>query len=164
MGTYALIAAAVKADLEGIADIGVVLNSAPLPPFMEDWAEYVDTLTSVIGGQRVVRAWTVGFLGTKPLQVRRGLGSQKVLREIRFSIRGYLGRHHPDSEATFRDLIETVVAVLDTDLGLGGTVIEHDPVDVDLPANADAVLLGDVVCHYCEITLAARAEMTLPAI
>jgi len=164
MGTYALIAEAVKADLETVTDIGVVLNSAPLPPFMEDWAEYIDTLTSVIDGQRAVRAWTVGFLGTKVVSVRRGLGSQKVLREVRFSIRGYLGRHHPDSEATFRDLIETIVAVLDADLGLRGTVIEHAPVDVDLPSNADAVLLGDVVCHYCEITLAARVEMTLPVI
>jgi hypothetical protein len=165
MGAFGTIAAAIRTDLLTVANIGVVLDSAPLPPMVEDWAEFVGTFTATIGGKLQVRAWTVAFAGTRviPGTTRRGLGSHKELREVRYLIRGYLGRLHPDSEATFRDLIEEVVVTLDLDHGLGGTVLDHDDVEVDLPDNADAILLGDVVCHYCEITVVTRVELTLTA-
>lgn len=165
MGAFGTIAGAIRANLATVPDIGVVLATAPLPPLVEDWAEFIDTFTTVIGGLRQVRAWTVAFAGSRviPDSTRRGFGSHKELREVRYVVRGYLGRHFPDSEATFRDLIEEVIVKLDLDEGFGGTVLEHDDVEVDLPDNADAVLLGDVVCHYCEITVVTRVELTLTA-
>jgi hypothetical protein len=163
MGLFGTIATAIKADMTPITGIGVVMDNAPMPPLVEDWAEFMDAFTATIDGATVVRAWTVGFAGSKALNARIAAGSLKQMREVRYVIRGYLGRQHPNSEATFRDLIEDVLSALDADLGLGGTVLFHDPVEVDLPGPADAVLLGDVLCHFCEMTLVARVEVTLPA-
>jgi hypothetical protein len=162
MGQYAAISAAIKTAILTVDDVGVVLADDPLPPLVGDWAEFLDTFTATIGGVLQVRAWTVGFVRASAVDGRRGFASGKVMRRVEFIVRGHLGRQHPSSAATFRDLIEAVTNALDADLGFGGTVIDHDNVSVEEPGNGLPILLGDVECHYCEIIIASRVEVTLP--
>jgi hypothetical protein len=161
MGDYANLTAAVAADLATITGAGVVLDSAPLPPLVEDWETFLDTFTAEIDGVRKVRAWTVAFVGTEPIkEARRGYDSMKVLRDIRLLIRFHLAREHPSSEATFRDLIESAARKLDSDPGLGGAALDTTPVTVNVQDGS--ILLGSVLCHYGEMSLTARIETTVP--
>lgn len=158
MSLPATMATAIKATLDTVTGVGLTYDHVPLPAKSESWEVFVGTFTTTIGGARTVRAWTVGWLGRTPKEVRRGMGSQKVLQEHRFLIRGYAAIG-PTSEAMFRDLADTVANALDANVGLGGTVLEHDPVSVDMPERGMA--LADVGVHYAEITLVARVEVTL---
>jgi hypothetical protein len=163
MGQYANISAAIASTISGVSNVGIVLADDPLPPLVEDWETFLATFTTTISGVLQVRAWTVGFVRASATEGRRPWGSPKLMRRVTFVIRGHLGRSHPSSAATFRDLIEGVTNALDADRGLGGTAIDHDDTSVEEPGNGLPILLGDVECHYCEITLTALVEVNLTA-
>ena len=57
--------------------------------------------------------------------------------------------------------INTAVTELDKDPSLGGACIDHDACDVAVPESGAGLFLGDILCHYGEITLVARVEQTL---
>ena len=163
MGKLADQATQIKAILDGVGDIGVTFDHQPLP--RNDWAAFIESFTTVLAGKRVVRAWTVQYLGE--VRVDRAIaragagGGAKTIRGIRWVIRGHMSWDDPTSEAIFRDLVELVVTRLDERRSLNGTALDHDPCDVDMPNNGAGVFLGDVLCHFAEISMTAKAEQTL---
>ena len=157
MSQIDLLAAAVKADLDLVSNVGVTYDHGLLPT-TNDWADFISAFTATIDGQLQVRAWTVQYLGEK--RAYRTVGNQKVLREITLMIRAHLSMT-ATSETVFRGLLESAVTELDQDPGLGGTCIDHDACDVLVPDNGAGLFLGDVLVHYGEITLVARVEQTL---
>ena len=151
------LALAIKADLDLVTDVGVTYDHGLLPT-TNDWADFVVALTTVIGGQRQVRAWTIQYIDEK--RAYRVLGNQKVMREITFMIRAHLTMT-ATSETVFRGLLELAVTELDKDPSLGGAYIDHDACDVAVPDSGAGLFLGDILCHYGEISLVARVEQTL---
>jgi len=151
------IATALKADLDAVTDHGATYAHGLLPTTI-DWADFIDALTVVVGGQRQVRAWTIAYIGEK--RAYRTLGNEKVMREITFLIRAHLSMTDA-SETTFRGLLESAITKIDADPGLGGSCIDHDACDVTIPDNGAGLFLGDVLEHYGEITVVARVEQSL---
>jgi hypothetical protein len=151
------LATAIETDLDLVTDVGVTYDHGLLPT-TNDWADFIAAFTVVVAGQRQVRAWTIQYLSEK--RRYRTLGSEKVLREITFMIRAHLSMT-ATSEKVFRGLLESAVTELDSDPDLGGSCIDHDACDVSVPDNGAGLFLGDILCHYGEITLVARVEQTL---
>lgn len=151
------LATAIKANLDLVTDVGVTYDHGRLPT-TNDWADFITALTTTVGGQLQVRAWTVQYIGEK--RSFRVMGFQKVLREITFMIRAHLSMT-ATSETVFRGLLESAVTELDQDPSLGGSCIDHDACDVSVPDSGAGLVLGDVLVHYGEITLVARVEQTL---
>lgn len=165
-------ATAIKAILEAIdtpGGVGVVHDHAPNPA-PSDYAAMVDTFTVLekdengddIPDTRQIRAWTIQYLGEARAWTAIAIGATKTVRHPRWMVRAHLSwSEHFDTETTFRNLVEAAVVALDTNRSLGGTALDHDPVQVDVPFNGAGVALGDVLVHYAELTLTAKVEQTL---
>ena len=91
------------------------------------------------------------------------IGSEKQRVSLSWIVRGFLGHNGDTSDATFRDLLETVVEALNANRSLTGapSILDHDPADYDLPNNGALLSLGDVVCHYGEVTFISHHEITV---
>lgn len=160
MGTVATQAAAIAALIGTVTDVGLVYDYQPVPKGL-DWTTYTQKFVTSIGGVEQVRAWTVAFIGEDRAFRTIAIGATKTVRKSEFLIRGYLGWADPDSDATFRDLVESVANVLDTNRSLSGTAEDHEAVGVTLPNEGQGVLLGDVLCHYAELRLSPWVEESL---
>lgn len=155
-------AAGIAAVLNTVADVGVVMEKQPNPA-PPTFAKFIATFSfTPQGGSKQVRAWTIQYVGETRVNPTMALGASKTMRHTRWVIRGHMSWNDSgDSETVFRDLVEAVTTALDAARSLNGTARDHDPCQVDLPANGSGVVLGDVLCHYAEITLTAKVEQTL---
>lgn len=151
-------ATAIATVIDAVADSGVVYAYQPMPS--TDWASFVDSFTVEIGGVRQVRAWTIQYLGETRVEKNIAMGSTKQRRDLRFVVRAHYGWNDPTSEEAFRVQLEAVCDALDAERSIG-PCYDHDPVDVDIPANGAGVVLGDVLCHFAEITVVCQIEQTL---
>jgi hypothetical protein len=151
------LATAIKTDLDTVSNVGVTYSHGLLPT-TNDWADFLVAFTTLIGGERQVRAWTVQYLSEK--RQYRTVGNNKVLRTVTFLIRAHLSMT-ATSETVFRGLLESAVTAIDSDPNLGGSCIDHDACDVLVPDNGAGLFLGDILVHYAEITVVARVEQTL---
>lgn len=144
-----------------VPDCGQVFDYQPYPK--GDWTEFVNSFTATIGGERVVRAFTVQYIGERRQEVAIGIGSQKQQRYMNWMVRAHMGHDGAQSDADFRDLVELVADALDRHRSLSGAAgaIDHDPCDISLPNSGAGVVLGDVLCHYAELTFESQHEMTL---
>jgi hypothetical protein len=152
-------ASALKTAIESVTNSGVVYDYQPFPK--NDWAQFVTTLTVVIGGQRQVRAWTIQYEGEDRRYESIGIGSVKTIRRINYIIRFHMSWAHPSSDGTFRDLIESAATAIDSARSLGGTALDHDPITIDLPNDASPVMIGDIMCHYAEIRVVVKVVQSL---
>lgn len=159
MGVLSDQATAIANVIATVPNVGLTYNYQPVP-LSSDWTDYVNSFTTVINTQRVVRAWAVAYLGEGRAYRTIAIGATKTYRTVRWKVRGYFG-FADGSEATFRDLAEQVVAALDKAVSLNGTALEHDPCQVDMPNDGQGISLGGVLCHLVEITLSAKVEETL---
>ncbi len=155
-------AAALAAIVGAVTNVGVVLDHQPYP--MKDWAGFVKTLTADIApiGPHV-RAWTVQFIAEERKPRNIAAMSTKVMRESTWLVRGHLTINEGTTDVIFRDLIEAVMDAIDAKRSLSGTMQDHDPCDVTLPADGAPVALGDMVVHYCEIRFTGWIEVTIQA-
>ena len=153
-------AAAIRAAILTVPEVGVVLDYQPVPRG-EDWASFRELFAfTPTGGPRQVRAWTIQYLSETRTAPTMALGAEKVRRDIRWIVRGQMS-WAGTSERDWRDLLEAVARALDEARSLGGTALDHDPVDISLPNNGAGIVFGDVLCHYAEIVFAAQVEETL---
>lgn len=161
MGLVADQRAAIATTLNAVTDVGVVIDHTPLP--RGDWQKFVETFKSTVGGTSHIRTWWIAYLGESRSRVLRPTmgGNQKIDRVTRWMVRGFLSWNDPTTDEVFADLVESVTTALDENRSLGGTAGDHDPCQVDLPEKANGVTLGDIVCHYAEITLTAKREETI---
>lgn len=163
MGTLDTEAAAIKALIETITDIGVVYDYTPVP-VGNDWTTFVQKFTATIGGVTQVRAWTIAVISEDRAYRTVAIGATKLIRKPLWLIRGYLSWQDPDSDKTFRGLVESVETTLDTNRSLSSTVIDHEATTVQYPNNGQGVILGDVLCHYAELRLSPWTEETLATV
>lgn len=160
MGKAAEQAAAIAAVIASVTDVGLTYDYQPVPKG-NDWATYAQKFVTEIAGVPQVRAWTVSYQGEDRAFRNVAIGATKVIRKFDWLIRGYLGWQDPNSDATFRDLCESVVTALDTSRSLNGTAIDHEATRVRLPNDGQGVLLGDVLCHYVEMRISPWWEESL---
>jgi hypothetical protein len=154
-------AAAIATILETVTDIGRVVDHAPNPAPAE-FAKFITAMTTIVDDVRQVRLWTVQYVGETRERTAIAMGATKTIRHVDWMIRGHLSWSTArDTEQTFRDLLDGVVTALDAGLSLGGTALDHDPCRVQLPAQGAGIMLGDVLCHYAEVSLRAKVEQTL---
>lgn len=154
-------ATVIKARINTVANVGKGFDYDPFPK--GDWAEFVSTFTSDIGGETVVRAFTIKNIhrDTKPLSI--AVGSEVHRVELTWLVRYFLGHNGDTSDVTFRDLLETIIETLNADRRLTGapSVLDHSPADYDLPNNGALLSLGDVLCHYAEVTFISYHEIVV---
>ena len=132
------------------ASNGKVYNYRPMPK--GSWNEFLTAFTVTVDGQRMVRAWTVQYMGEERVAANiAGTTLAKQTHYYTWKIRYYQGWDDPASELVFRDHLELVADALDSNRTLGDACIDHDPVDIDIPANGDGVVLGDYLCHLAEL-------------
>lgn len=160
MGQYDDQAAAIKAIIESVADTGVVYDYMPAP-VGNDWTTFVAKFTTTIGGVTQVRAWAVTLIEEDRAYSTVAIGATKIIRKPKFLIRGYLSWADPDSDKTFRNLVEQVVTALDTAKSLNGTALDHEATAVTFPGNGQGVILGDVLCHYVELRISPWQQESL---
>lgn len=155
-------ATALKATALTVPDIGVVFDYDPFPT--SEWNKYVANFTTEIGGEQVVRAWTIKNVhrDTVPLSIAPNQEVQRV--QLRWVIRGFLGvRNDGATDVTFRDLLELLTETLNANRSLSGapSILDHDPADYDLPNNGALLSLGDTICHYGEVTFTTHHEIVV---
>lgn len=154
------VATALATTIDAVPDSGVVYSVTKLPS-RNEWRAFVDSFTSTIGGERVIRAWVLQYLGETRRESTVAVGATKQLREIRYAARYYHGWYQADnSEAAFRDMVEAVADSIDANRSLGGFALDHDPVDIDVPNDGSGVFLGDHLCHYAVINITVQVEAT----
>jgi len=155
-------AAVIKTTILTVANVGVVFDYQPYPA--AEWDKFIATFTSTIGGVPRLRAFTVQYLGER--RVPRTIGGTSgaiQTREIDWLVRAHWGLDDPTTDLAFRDKLEEVCDAIDRERGLNGVAgaTDHDPVDVSLPERGAPILLGDIVCHYAEITFTSYHEQSL---
>lgn len=160
MGVVNNVATQIATVIDGVADSGVVYSVTKLPRNNE-WRSFVASFTSTIGGEPVLRAWVVQYLGEVRREQTVAIGATKQTREIRYAARYYHGWYQADnSEQAFRDIVEAVADALDANRSLGGLALDHDPVDIDVPNDGSGVFLGDHLCHYAVVNITVQVEQT----
>lgn len=157
--TYNAEAAAIAAIIGAVPDSGIVFDHQPLPKG-NTWAEFVKSFTTTIDGKRHVRAWTVQLIRDERIPKTISQAAVKIERRTTWRLRYHLSWDGA-SELGFRDQVVAVMTAVDTNRSLGGTVLDHDPCDLDIPNDGAGVILGDVLCHYAELDFVAYAETTL---
>ncbi len=153
-------AAQIKAVIEGVTNPGVVLDYDPFPG--SEWNDFVALFTSTIGGNVVVRAWTIKNVGRRTVPQTIAMGSEVQRVELDWLVKGFAAVTENDStsDVMFRDLLEAVTEALNTNRHLAGApeILDHDPADYLLPGNGALVSLGDTICHYGEVTFTSYHE------
>ena len=142
-------ASAIRDDLydvlNAVTNIGVVHD---YERFSNDWAKFLDLFKTTIGGDTVIRGWTIAYDGFKTTRADFDPG---ILREHTFTIRGVLGWSDADeSEKDAQDLGETVCNALDDNATLHSNTY-FDCGQAEL--TKESRLFGSVLCHYLEIRL-----------
>lgn len=159
MGLIADQSAAITTLVDAIDDAGLVYGYQPVPK--NDWATFVTSFSTDIGGTKMVAAWTLTLVNETRVRKTVAFGATKITRSTTWLLRGFRSWHEPDSDPAFRDVVESIADALDARPSLGGVCDDHDPATVTFPNDGAAVLLGDVRCHYAEIRLTARRDVTV---
>lgn len=155
-------AAVIKTTVLTVANVGQVYDYQPAP--VNGWDQFVAHFTATIDSEPRVRAVTIQYLGERRQERNVAIGSAALqMREMDWMVRVHVGWENPTSDALFRTLVENIADAIDKNRDLSGVagVIDHDPVDILLPGNGAGVLLGDVLCHYAEVTFTSYHEQGL---
>lgn len=162
MSSISDVAAAIKATLEDVPDIGNVFDYQLYPA--AEWSTFVAAFSLEVGGVTVLRTATVQYLGERRREAVVGVGATIQRRELDWVVRYHWGlADNGASDPAFRDMLEAIADAIDSNRSLGGVegCIDHDPVDIDLPDRGAPILLGDVLCHYGEVTFTSTHEQQL---
>lgn len=155
-------AAVISTTIQTVQEVGLVYDYQPAP--VNGWDQFVASFIQTIDNEPVVRAVTIQYLGERRKERNVAVGSAALqMREIDWMVRIHHGWRNPTSDAEFRSMVEAVANAIDANRDLSGVagVIDHDPVDILLPGNGAGVLLGDVLCHYAEVTFTSYHEQQL---
>lgn len=146
------IRAALVATLEGIPDIGRV---HPFERYASRAAEFVALYTTEIQGQHQVRGWHVRRIG----EIRnRSVDQGEDL--ITWRIRGFMALNDlAQSELVFDALIDAVMAAVEADETLGGTVhsILDDNDQLIKLESSEPVMFSGVLCHSAKLVMTTRS-------
>lgn len=156
-------AAFIKSTIQGVTDVGNVFDYQLYPG--AEWSTFVAAFSLEVGGNVVLRTATVQYLGERRREVAIAIGAQAVQRrELDWVVRYHWGLSGGgDSDPAFRTMLEAIADAIDSARSLAGVAggIDHDPVDITLPDRGAPILLGDVLCHYGELTFTTYHEQTL---
>lgn len=151
------IRSALKQILEGISGIGLVHDYERWTP---EWKGVLDLYKDPVSG--TLRAWTMTREATPEELLTVGGPSGQNLRNHAMVMRGYQALDDSAAtEKTFQDTVEAICAELRKDpatTALGTSVLgTSGPPQVRTVGH---VLLGDVLCHYAEISYTAAELVT----
>ena len=136
----------IKAILSAVAHIGVVHD---YERWASDWAAYLELFSVITVTGTYINGWEI--TRKKTPSVTASVTHDK--RTHTFLIRGIYGLKDSDaSEITFQDLIEDICSAFRSNYQLNSTADNTEPIQVDLVENR---VFGNVLCHYCELTLIA---------
>jgi len=138
-----------KTVVAAVVDIGQVHD---YERWAAEWSKVLETFKATIGGAERIQAWTITREGTAGSDHDVG----QEWRSHLMVLRGYRGLDDTQgSEKQFQDLIETVCAALRAQrpANLAATVSRLGPAQVRIVEHR---ILGDVLCHYCEIAVQAE--------
>jgi hypothetical protein len=118
-----------------------------------DWTTYLDLFKTTIGGNEVIRGWTITCQSWTPVELET-IGDQKIVRSYVYKIRGYFGQDDENaSEKAAMLIIEDVIEALNADATLhGADYVGAGPHPLAELTIFEGRFLGDVLCHYAEIT------------
>jgi len=141
-----LIREQIKTILSAVADIGVVHD---YERWASDWPAYLELFSIKTLAGTYINGWEIM---RKKTPSRTG-SSTHDLRTHTFLIRGIYGlKDSAASEITFQALIEAICSAFRSNYQLNSTADNTEPVQVDLVENR---VFGNVLCHYCELSLPA---------
>lgn len=142
--------ARIKTVIETVSNVGVVHDYMR---WTNEWPSLVALLKTTVSGASKLRGWMITCEGA-PTPAANEFGPiPTARRDYRYRIRGYYALD--DSAATEKTFVAQVIAVcdaLDNDTTLHNA---NNYYDCSL-SSADPIghiMLGDVLCHYCEITI-----------
>lgn len=146
----ATIRARINTVVSAVSNIGLVYD---YERWASDWTTYLDLFKTTIGGLEVIRGWTITCQSFVPVELAT-MGEQDTEVNYVYKVRGYFGLDDANaSEKTAIALAEDVMEALNADSTLHGSSYagsgEHALAEVTL---FEPRLLGDVLCHYTEIT------------
>jgi hypothetical protein len=145
--SLALIRVQVKAILDAVSGIGVVHNR-------ERWAADPARLADLFKVRSQLHGWTISRTQT-PSTYR---SNQQIERRHQLILKGYMAWSDQDDTATtFDALIEAIVEAFDGNDTLNGTCEWSGPLQV---ASVTPAMFAGVLCHYCELHLAAQELVT----
>lgn len=139
----------IKTVIETVSNVGVVHDYMR---WAVEWPTLVALLKTTVSGVSKLRGWMITCEGM-PATANEFGPIPTARRDYRYRVRGYYALD--DSAATEKTFMAQVIAVcdaLDNDTTLHNATNYYD---CSL-ANAETVghiTLGEVLCHYCEITI-----------
>lgn len=149
----ATVRTAIVALINGVSNVGTVLNREPLD---NTWDEFLDRFKVTISSVDQIRGFTVsceaipseGFIAT-------GARNTGLIDNYQFKIRGYCSLNYDN--ATETDFLAVCINVRDALNGgiVSGSVFNADPAQIDTYTPR---IFGGTLCHYCEITQVVREK------
>lgn len=135
----------IKAILSGVSGVGVVHD---YDRWAAHWAAFLGLFTVEEDGQKTVNGWVI----TRRKTAANTASTTHDARRHDFLIRGIYGLKDDDaSEIVFQQLIEDICAAFKAKYKLNDTADNTEPVQVAIVENR---IFGNVLCHYCELTIA----------
>lgn len=136
-----------KGKLEEVSGIGVVHD-------YERWASNWKDLLTLYQSNGKLNGWSISRRST----AAEWVCMPEVDRRHNFVITGiYSLDDSAASEKTFQDLIEGIEEKIRNDHTLGDTCVAAGPLQVE---TVEVRMFGSVLCHYCELSLAALEKET----
>lgn len=136
----------IKTILSATAGVGVVHD---YERWAADWATYLDLFSAEGETGKRINGWEI--TRKKTLAVTASVTHDS--RSHTFLIRGMYGLKDSEaSELVFQQIIEDICAAFRSNYKLNSTAENTEPIQVDLVENR---IFGNVLCHYCELTLQA---------
>lgn len=152
--TEAVIRARIDTVVSAVSNVGQVYDYIRTPKVQDTWSEFLDLYKTTIGGNQVIRGWTITCESIAPSELIAigSEGSDTQLNYV-FKVRGFFGiDDENESEKTAIAIVEDVVIALNGDSTL------RDYYGSGPQGLAECTIFepreyGDVLCHYAEISL-----------
>ncbi|MFQ5896242.1 MAG: hypothetical protein ACE5JJ_10590 [Nitrospinota bacterium] len=148
--SLAAIRSQIKVVLEGVAGMGKVYDYSPYALTKSKWESLF-----LAGGR--LHFWSI----TRERTAERPFASGQVERAHGMLIRAFYALDEDaasPSEKTFQDLLEAAASALRSSPTLNGAAESSGPPQVRL---VDWRLFSDVLCHYAEMALEVREEVSV---
>ena len=153
MATWAQLRAAIKTELDTVANVG---KTHGYERYASDWANFLGHFKD---GTGIVRGWTI-HRETMAVEINAlDQPNMRLDQTVAVVLRGYMGLNDSgDTQATFDALLDTVMAAFNGQPSLHADVRLIGPCQLQRNEWRN---FGGVLCHYCEIAIPILAETTV---
>lgn len=149
--SQASVRAIIAAEIGGVTNVGLVHDYERWAVL---WPDFLSKFKTTISAASVIRGWTITCSGWADTVTgfRASANEANIMREYRFTVRGYIGLADADeTEHTAIALAETVCNRLNTSAALHDLARAWGRVPVCNLTAFEARMFGNVLCHYAQI-------------